>query len=427
MNSQDRCDVRIIARALFFVTGIIFILSGVLYNEALVSFFIPKPLVSSINVGKIRSVQIYFLLMGLGFFIMSEIIRKISWIQRIVNRKIVINMLLTFLTLFLPLFILELSLKPIADLSEKTTIFIRDDKLGWRLRPNSEDIWCGVKVKINGKGLRGPELDYSKPYNAVRILYLGDSITFGHMLKSHEQAFPHLIEGILESRVGKQIETINAGVNGYSPWQEYIYLVTEGIKYGPDLAVISFVLNDVTQKFELIRYGGWNEGFELSESVHWLYKKSSILFFLRRVYARIRFGNDIRNGAIRKEILNVRALVNNPDRAEVRRAWKITLRNVSKIFDFCKGKNIPIILLIFPFKFQFDDVNAYSKPQAVIIQHAIDHGVPVIDLLPVLHEKMMEQGIKITDCFLDDVHLSALGNEIVSQIIADFIQKERLL
>ena len=39
---------------------------------------------------------------------------------------------------------------------------------------------------------------------------------------------------------------------------------------------------------------------------------------------------------------------------------------------------------------------------------------------------MQEEGAKPEDLFLDVDHLSPVGSEIVAEILADFIQKERL-
>ena len=60
-------------------------------------------------------------------------------------------------------------------------------------------------------------------------------------------------------------------------------------------------------------------------------------------------------------------------------------------------------------------------------KHASDNKVPVIDLLPILSNKMQEEGAKPEDLFLDVDHLSVVGSEIVAEILADFIQKERLI
>lgn len=62
------------------------------------------------------------------------------------------------------------------------------------------------------------------------------------------------------------VETINASVSGYSPWQQAIYLQNEGLRYAPDVVVVAFVLNDATEKFELLRFGGAWEGWQLSRS-----------------------------------------------------------------------------------------------------------------------------------------------------------------
>lgn len=418
-------------RDLLLVTGVILMLLAVLYNGFLVAFLDPAPPLRVATVEKIRAVQAYFSLVGLVSISMSELTKRASWLRSIVRRKLVVNMLLSLLGTFLPIFILDLSLRPfVASKNQKTTIYMRDSELGWRLRPNSEDLWDGEVVKINGKGLRGPELDYAKPANVVRVLYLGDSVTFGDGLKSYEQTFPYLIEAILERRSTVPIETINAGVSGYSPWQEYIYLSREGIKYSPDLVVVSFVLNDVTEKFGLIRFGGSGEGWQLAHTyssyLEWLQDNSSILYFAGKIGARIRFGGDVRVGAKNKETLDVKSLIDHPDRQDVMVAWRTTLEEIDRIFDFCRDRGIPSILVIFPFRFQFEDVNARAIPQKIVSQYAINNQVPVLDLLPVLDEEMKEQGMKPEDYFLDSNHFSPLGNRIVSEIIGGFIEEQGL-
>jgi lysophospholipase L1-like esterase len=120
-------------------------------------------------------------------------------------------------------------------------------------------------------------------------------------------------------------------------------------------------------------------------------------------------------------------LVYHPDRPDLLRAWKITLQNLGKIFDYAKARNIPVILVVFPFTFQFDDVSTLSAPQKIVSKYASDNKVPVIDLLPILSEKMQEEWAKLKDLFLDVDHLSPVGSEIVAEVLADFIQKERLI
>jgi lysophospholipase L1-like esterase len=426
MKDKDKNYRSNIARILLLGSGFVFVLSALLYNEFFLTLLDSNPPLLEITVEKIRLVQIYFLSSGLVLIVLSECTRRISWLEDVVTKSLMTNIFFSVLIIFLPLSILELSLKPFMI---STTIFMRDSELGWKLMPNSEDAWGGVVVTINGKGLRGPELNYAKSSDVRRILYLGDSVTFGYKLATYEQTFPYLIEAILEDRLTSKIETINAGVGGYSPWQEYVYLAREGIKYNPDLIIVSFVLNDVTEKFGLVKFGGTHKGKQLERSVSsvfdWLIHKSSIVYFTRKISARMRFGSNIQQGAKQKEILDVRSLIYYSDRPGVQRAWTVTLENLGKIFTFSKEKDIPILLVIFPYMFQFDDINALSAPQNIVSQYALDNEVPVIDLLPILSEK--EQGVKPEGYFLGELHLSLLGNEVVAEIIANFIRNEGLL
>lgn len=419
-----------IANNLLLGAGAIFMLAFILFNEFIVVLFVPHPPLNDDTIEKIRSAQIFFLSAGLMLTFISELVRRISRLNKFMNKGLVVNIELSFLTVFLLLSLTEMALRPLRIETPKTIIFVRDSELGWKLRANAEDLWGLGKVKINGKGLRGPELDYEKPSNVIRILYLGDSVTFGYPLDRHEQTFPYLTEAILKTRTRKGIETINAGVDGYSPWQEYIYLSKEGIKYKPDLVIVSFILNDVTEKFRLKLFGGETEGGKIERSalgIKRFFRKSSIIYFTKKLSDRMRFGSDIQKGAIKKEGLRVTALFESPDSETIKNAWNITLENLTKIFTFCKKRNMPIILAIFPWTTQFDDPDALSDPQKLLSQFATEHDITVVDLLPMFSQKMRDEGTKPSDYFFDHNHLRPAGNKIVAEFLAEVICKEGVL
>ena len=91
-----------------------------------------------------------------------------------------------------------------------------------------------------------------------------------------------------------------------------------------------------------------------------------------------------------------------------------------------KNRHIPVILVLFPFTFQFDDVDTLSTPQKIVNEYANSDNVPW-SFAPVLFKKMEEEGIKPDDLFLDRDHLSPVGSQIVAEILADFIQQESFL
>jgi lysophospholipase L1-like esterase len=420
-------------RELLLGFGLIFILAASIYNEFVLVLFDPKRPLDPGTLTNIRHVQLKFLVIGLTFIVAADsVISRVSWLGSFAKKDSATKLLLATLPVLTLLVVLEFSLKPFARTrSELTSIYVRDSELGWKLKPNAEDLYGGLPVRINGKGLRGPELNYIKHPGVKRILFLGDSVTFGYKLKNYEQTFPHLVESLLKTKSGYSVESINSGVGGYSPWQEYIFLAQEGIKYDPDLIVISFVLNDVTEPLGLVKFGGTGEGWQLEHTVSGelekLFEASSIAYFARRITARLRFGENIQQGAELKQKTTVKEMVLHADRPDIQKAWENTLQHLQKIFDYAKARDIPLLLVVFPFTFQFDDVANLSTPQKILSKYAHDNKVPVIDLLPILARKMAQEGFKPRDYFLDDDHLSAGGSETVAEILANFIQQQGLL
>jgi lysophospholipase L1-like esterase len=127
-------------------------------------------------------------------------------------------------------------------------VFQRDADRFWRLVENvrlPDDGGALVGVISNGRGLRDPrEIPFDKPPGAVRILFLGDSTIFGWLLR-HDETIVRQTENRLRERFpARDITCLNAGVPGYTSFQGWRYLESEGLRYQPDLVVASFGFND---------------------------------------------------------------------------------------------------------------------------------------------------------------------------------------
>lgn len=342
------------------------------------------------------------------------------------------NWLLLSAAVVIPVVILELALRPFGDLEpevtgiRKTSLFIEDSELGWRLRPNADDFWSGARVQVNAKGLRGPEIPYARTPGSARVLYLGDSVPFGYQLAHHDQSYPYVVETILEKLAGQLVETVNAGVGGYSPWQYGLYFAREGIRYAPDLVVVGFVLNDVTEKFNLIRFGGSSSGFQLARSTRSLLSRllsrTAIGSLGRRVVARVRFGSDVEAGAKHLEELRASLIATEPERKDVREAWKITLSKLDELFAFCAEHGIPTLLVAFPYTFQFSDPARLSAPQRTLESFAAQRSIDFLDLLPVYLRAMARRGEESDVFFLDQDHPTPRGHFVAAAAIADRIR-----
>ena len=102
----------------------------------------------------------------------------------------------------------------------------------------------GFRVTTDERGARGPRRDHPKPEGTRRILFLGDSVTFGWGV-SDEETFVALLEASLNAASSTPWETVNLGHMGYDTTQELGAYTEVGSLYEPDILVVVFVDNDI--------------------------------------------------------------------------------------------------------------------------------------------------------------------------------------
>lgn len=123
-----------------------------------------------------------------------------------------------------------------------------DSLLGWSKKPTAKATLVtsefAVTETTNSHGLRGPETTYKKPGDTYRILVLGDSFAEGYVVDL-DSTVARVQERLLNSRGERRYEVINGGTRGYSTDQELLFFDTDGRRYGPDLTILLFYVNDV--------------------------------------------------------------------------------------------------------------------------------------------------------------------------------------
>jgi len=123
-----------------------------------------------------------------------------------------------------------------------------DATLGWKKTPSTSlrrhTGEFDVTLRTNSRGLREDEsIVYDKTKDVARILMVGDSFTLGYTVER-----PDTLSQLLAARMraeGRSVEVINAGTEGYSTDQEVLWLMTEGVKYKPDVVVLQMYENDI--------------------------------------------------------------------------------------------------------------------------------------------------------------------------------------
>ena len=152
-------------------------------------------------------------------------------------------LLLLFSTLFC-LLLLEVAVR-LASALFFPLMLARDDKLGWRHNPNRSKYFTNEDgernlVVLNEYGHRGKAYGLRRTGGKYRILVLGDSFTEA-VAVGEDQVFTRIVEAS-----APDLEVLNAGVSSWGTVQQHLYLRDEGLRFQPDLVLVMYYSNDLT-------------------------------------------------------------------------------------------------------------------------------------------------------------------------------------
>jgi lysophospholipase L1-like esterase len=123
-------------------------------------------------------------------------------------------------------------------------------ELIFELKPLAQVYSHGAPVQVNSYGLRNPEFPIKKTPHTLRILCVGDSVTFGVGV-SFEETFPAQLQKLFHAQGKTNIEVLNAGVCSYNSSQELAWLKHKGLALEPDIVIFQWCENDFNPAVDL--------------------------------------------------------------------------------------------------------------------------------------------------------------------------------
>lgn len=130
---------------------------------------------------------------------------------------------------------------------ERLDFFQYHPVYGFTGLPNISKEFYGKYITHNSRGFRGPEIEYQKAKGVKRVLFLGDSQTWGFGVGDNE-TIPYFAERILNNKKKDNVsyEALNLGASGFGIDQSYLRFIAEGLDYQPDYVVLTyFADNDI--------------------------------------------------------------------------------------------------------------------------------------------------------------------------------------
>lgn len=271
------------------------------------------------------------------------------------------------------------------------------------------------KVSTNSMGLRERELPFEKENKLLKLLFLGDSITFGGGVDV-DATFVRTVENLLNSHSsGRRFLTINAGVAAASTIQEITLLRDVGLKYHPDIVVLDFFLNDiilVSPKDAQEIKDSW-EGAYLKHRVSLPFKdffanRSELYKLLNKVY---------RNLLLKMNLIEVPRTVWDIWGSSLQDGYYDEFKKyIEEIKEIEKEKGFKLVIVCFPNYFQVLGKPLGDIPQERLSAIAKDEGIPFLDLLPLLRDKRETRAL-----YLDWAHFTPKGHKLVAEEIHQFL------
>lgn len=145
----------------------------------------------------------------------------------------------------------------------------RDPRFGYAMRPSQIISTYGDPIEINALGLRGPPVLDPKPAGVARVLFLGDSITYGGGRVYEGDLFCRIVEARARED-GFRIEAVNVSAPGWGPQNWTAWLEANGL-LGADAVVMVLPAVDRARPFGVLEtYGMVDEKPLLRLSTLWL-------------------------------------------------------------------------------------------------------------------------------------------------------------
>ncbi len=352
--------------------------------------------------------------------------------------------LMPIISIVFTLVIIELFLAifhPVPYSIERNMFFESDPYTGYRLKPNSVGYFQkGIPAVVNSLGFRDDEITLEKPEDVYRILMLGDSFTVGANVLQ-EQAYPQVLETLLNTRTDREIQVVNAGVGGWEPFMYAQYFEHYGQELDPDLVLIGyFAGNDAYNQFTTVeelpttilgrRVSRGSAAKPLTKSLVYLHEHSHLIrLLMQKGPHALEFTRDDCADFSDEYLAVQRARMPSHLRrsAEQESLAANGIRQIQRIQHTADESKMPVVVVLLPDENQInpalqdvilegDDRSRYDfgMPQSLLTDLFADAGIPTIDLLPVF--------LADSRClYMNDTHWIPEGHQLAAQTIADEI------
>ncbi len=259
-------------------------------------------------------------------------------------------------------------------------------------RPSAHRRLMGVDVTTNSRGFR--DVEYPIEHNsAYRMIFLGDSLTFGWGVQV-EDSFAQLLEQRLAG--SRPIEIINFGAGNYNTQQEVNLFIDEGLQYEPDQVVLFYFINDAEPTPRRARWSF----LDRSELVS--------IFWSRFRIARGRLFGSQSYGDYYRSLY-----------ADDAPGWLATREAFELLAQVCRREEIRLQVVLLPELHGLTDY-AFAREHALVKEQLAALGIDALDLAPRFAGETDPARLWVAK---DDAHPNRVAHALIADYSQSFISK----
>jgi hypothetical protein len=291
------------------------------------------------------------------------------------------------------LLIIEGSLRLFFGLGQRP-IYIADADIGYLLAPNQTIRRLGKSTIINQYSMRSRQIEVSPPANTMRLFLLGDSIANGAWWTDQTETISALMTQQIEKISSQTVEVLNASANSWGPRNQLAYLKRFG-SFNSQVIILLMNTDDFFSTNPTALGVGKDPNYPNKQP------SSAIGEILEKFFNR---PQPIPGMA---EVLGEKG-----DRVG------FNLDAIEKMKAIATQNKSQFIIVLTPLKREVEtEPKDYEKRARQRLQDWVTaNNVPFIDFLPIF-----EKQENTDDLYRDHIHLSPLGNQLVSQKISELI------
>jgi len=300
---------------------------------------------------------------------------------------------------------------------------------GRRLVPNSRVLienhrisGRDVVVKINSLGFRDEEIQPPEP-NEIRILVLGDSITWASYLPAEETYVERMEDYLRKVIRDRRVEVINAGVGDIGLKEEMAILREKGLGLEPAVVIVAFYLNDSRPPWGFpgeLGHRGWLRRHSLLAET--IYKNFKLRKWIKEQGKdRLAWTEAMRDFTWmhdREAFLRLAALANcDWGAAWEPESWEVIDRELDALKKLSEHHGFSTVVVAFPVAFQLYTRFVEDRPQRIIRDKCATRGFYYLDLLPLLRKRLSGE----KKAYFDWCHPTAATNDFIGRKISEFL------